>query len=103
MQVIERWTGRDADALRRALRMTADEFAERVKASTRTVNYWRERPFSIPQAAIQRALDSELESASDRAKAQFALFVGDGMQDEANAKKLNMAPADNSGERNETL
>jgi hypothetical protein len=88
MQIIERWTGRDADALRRALRMTADEFAVRVKASPRTVNYWRERPSSTPQAPIQRALDSELEAASDRAKAQSALFVGDSMHDPPDAGQL---------------
>lgn len=77
MRVIEQWTGREANALRRALRMTADEFAVRVKASPRTVNYWRERPSSTPQAANQRELDSLLEAASDRAKAQFALYVGE--------------------------
>jgi tetratricopeptide (TPR) repeat protein len=77
VRVIEQWTGREADALRRALRMTADEFAVRVKSHPRTVNYWRERPSSTPQAATQRALDSLLDGASDRAKAQFAQFVGE--------------------------
>jgi tetratricopeptide (TPR) repeat protein len=76
MQVIERWTGREADALRRALRMTVDEFAVRVKANPRTVSYWHERPSSVPQAATQRALDAQLDAAPDRAKAQFAIFVG---------------------------
>jgi len=34
MQVIERWTGKEADTLRRALRMTVDEFAMSVKAKS---------------------------------------------------------------------
>jgi DNA-binding transcriptional regulator YiaG len=76
MQVIEQWTGREADALRRALRMTADEFAAHLRASPRAVAYWRERPSTVLQAAAQRALDSTLEAAPDRAKAQFALLVG---------------------------
>lgn len=80
MQVIAQWSGGQADALRRALRMTVDEFAERVQASPRTVAYWRERPSIIPQASIQRKLDAALDSASDRAKAQFALFDNGSME-----------------------
>jgi tetratricopeptide (TPR) repeat protein len=77
MRVIERWTGREADALRRALRMTKEEFGKLAHTSPRMVAYYRTDPSIVPQAATQRALDSALDAASDRAKAQFAEFIGE--------------------------
>ena len=43
----------------------------------RTVAYWRQRPETIPKAAIQEALDTALERAPSRAKAQFSLLAGE--------------------------
>ena len=76
MQVIEQWTGGQADALRQALRMTIEAFAERLEMSPRAVAYWRKQPEIVPRTHVQRALDSMLERAPDRVKAQFALLVG---------------------------
>src|ERR1035438_3149551 len=77
MQVIASWTGRHADALRQALRMTNESFAEHLGVAVRTVAYWRKRPTKVPLPAIQEALDTVLERAPDRAKAQFALLIGE--------------------------
>jgi hypothetical protein len=77
MEVIASWTGGHADALRQALRMTNESFAEHLGVAVRTVAYWRKRPDMIPQPAIQEALDAALERAPDRVKAQFALLVGE--------------------------
>jgi transcriptional regulator with XRE-family HTH domain len=77
MQVIASWTGRHADALRQALRMTNESFAEHLGVAVRTVAYWRKRPAMVPLPAIQEALDTVLERAPDRAKAQFALLIGE--------------------------
>ena len=44
MTVIEEWTGRHAHALRTALRLTNEAFAERLGISPRTATKWRERP-----------------------------------------------------------
>ena len=77
MQVIEQWTGGQADALRQALRMTIEVFAERLDMSPRAVAYWRKQPEIVPRTHVQRALDSMLERAPDRVKAQFALLVGE--------------------------
>lgn len=77
MKVIEQWTGGQADALRQALRMTLEEFAERLEMSPRAVAYWRKQPDIVPRTHVQRALDSILESASDKVKAQFALAMGE--------------------------
>jgi transcriptional regulator with XRE-family HTH domain len=75
VQVVATWTGRSADALRQAQRMTIEQFAAELGASVRTVSGWRQKPGTRPQAAIQEALDASLERASDRVKAQFAALV----------------------------
>jgi DNA-binding transcriptional regulator YiaG len=74
-QVVASWTGRQADLLRQSLRMTNESFAEYLGVVVRTVAYWRKRPETIPKAAIQEALDTALERAPDRVKAQFALLA----------------------------
>jgi hypothetical protein len=76
VQVVATWTGSSADALRRALRMTIEQFAAQLDAAPRTVAGWRQKPGTVPQAAIQEALDAALERASDREKAQFAELFG---------------------------
>jgi transcriptional regulator with XRE-family HTH domain len=80
MQVISSWTGGHADALRQALRMTNESFAEHLNVSARTVAYWRKRPGITPQPAIQEALDAALDRAPNRAKAQFSMSVGEAEQ-----------------------
>jgi transcriptional regulator with XRE-family HTH domain len=76
MQVITSWTGGQADALRQALRMTNESFAEHLGVAARTVAYWRKNPEIIPKPAIQETLDAALERAADRARAQFATLIG---------------------------
>jgi hypothetical protein len=56
--------------------MTNESFAEHLGVAVRTVAYWRRRPEITPKPAIQETLDAALERAPDRAKAQFALLVG---------------------------
>ena len=53
MQVITSWTGAHADALRQALRMTNESFAESLGVAVRTVAYWRKRPHIVPQPPMQ--------------------------------------------------
>ncbi len=77
MQLITSWSGGHADALRQSLRMTNESFAEHLRVSVRTVAYWRNKPEITPNPKIQETLDSALDRAPDRAKAQFALLVGE--------------------------
>ena len=79
MQVIASWTGGQADALRQALRMTNESFADHLSVAVRTVAYWRKRPEIIPQPQMQEILDAALEGAPDRVKAQFALLAGEAL------------------------
>jgi hypothetical protein len=77
VQVVTTWTGGRADALRRAMRMTNEGFADHLSVSVRQVANWRARPEIVPQASMQRILDAALEEAPERTKAQFALLVSD--------------------------
>jgi hypothetical protein len=76
MQVVTSWTGAHADALRQSMRMTNESFAEYLGVAVRTVAYWRKRPEMVPGVANQEILDAALERAPDRAKAQFAVLLG---------------------------
>jgi hypothetical protein len=71
VELIKQWTGGQADALRRAMRMSIEAFARHLGASARTVSYWRERPDTIPQPSMQAALDTVLSRAPEHARAQF--------------------------------
>jgi tetratricopeptide (TPR) repeat protein len=75
VDVVGEWTGREADALRQALRMTNESFAAYLGVAVRTVAAWRKRPDIVPQPAMQETLDAALERAPERAKAQFALLL----------------------------
>jgi transcriptional regulator with XRE-family HTH domain len=81
MQVITSWTGGQADTLRQALRMTNESFAEYLGVAARTIAYWRKNPEITPTPKIQEALDTALERAPDRAKAQFAALIGQAEHD----------------------
>ena len=92
MDVVSSWTGARADALRRALRMTNEVFAERLGAAVRTVAYWRARPGSVPQPVMQEALDTILAQASERAQAQFWLSLAEHERDRA-SRQPGLLPA----------
>lgn len=97
MQVAATWTGAQADALRQALRMTNESFAEHLGVAVRTVAYWRQRPDMIPQHQMQEVLDAALDRASDRIKAQFALLASetrDAPEDEPDAGQPFGVPLD---------
>jgi hypothetical protein len=69
--LVATWTGWHANALRQALRMTNEEFAEHLDVSVRTVVYWRTRPEMMPRQSMQQLLDVALQRAPGLAQAQF--------------------------------
>lgn len=75
MRLVATWDGRQADLLRKALRMTAESFAEHLHVHVRTVRYWHSRPDSSPQSAVQKMLDQALESAPEQVQAKFLLLL----------------------------
>jgi hypothetical protein len=76
MQIVATWTGSSADALRQALRMTNESYADHLGVAVRTVANWRKTPATVPQTETQRILDTALDRAPDRAKAKFAALLG---------------------------
>ncbi len=77
-RLVPNWTGRHADGLRHALRMTNESFAEHLGVSVRTVAYWRQRPDMMPSQALQEVLDTALIRAPERAKDHFWELAGAG-------------------------
>lgn len=77
MEVVDRWTGRHAAALQAALRMTHDEFAERLGVGRRTVAYWHGNQDATPRPELQRALDTLLDQATAGERARFAHQLND--------------------------
>lgn len=75
MDAVASWNGGRADALRRALRMTNEQFAEHLGIAVRTVAYWRKYSDMVPQPATQEILDAALAGASKQAKEQFWLLL----------------------------
>lgn len=97
MTVIDEWTGRHANALRAALRLTNEAFAEHLGISPRTVTKWRERPEMVPSPQLQEALDTSLRGAEPEAKLRFSANLGlqqPAALDQAALKQLNIAVGD---------
>jgi tetratricopeptide (TPR) repeat protein len=74
---VERWTGLEARALRRALRMTVVGFAEYLGVGTRTVSKWEARGTDIePLPEMQAVLDTALGRADPASAERFRLLAG---------------------------
>lgn len=98
MTVIEQWTGRHTEALRVALRMTNESFAERLGIAPRTVTKWKERPEKTPGQYLQGVLDTMLAEAPLDAQTRFAAKLGEADQrialDQTSIGELNAAVND---------
>jgi tetratricopeptide (TPR) repeat protein len=75
VQVVSLWNGSSAHALRIALRMTTEAYAEHLGVAARSVAKWEKEPDLVPQLSTQEVLDAALSRSSDEAKARFALLV----------------------------
>ncbi|EIU37091.1 hypothetical protein [Mycobacteroides abscessus] len=73
--VVATWTGRLANALKLALRMSAEAFAETLGAAPRTAAGWNENPDIVPGNIMQAALDTLLSKADTDTKKRFALLA----------------------------
>lgn len=76
MEVVDIWTGRSANALRVALRMTNERFAEYLGMAVRTVAKWNTHPDVVPLPEQQQALDTALSRASSEGQVRFAHLMG---------------------------
>lgn len=72
MDGIRRWSGREARALREALRLSVRAFAARLGVSERTISKWEEGGgHRIPGPESQAILDTTYANANDEARARF--------------------------------
>jgi 8-oxo-dGTP diphosphatase len=77
MSAAHEWTGRDATALRKAMRLTESRFAATIDVSARTVANWVTNPATVPRSTVQDVLDKLLESASPATKVRFGELTAD--------------------------
>ncbi|WBB77703.1 helix-turn-helix domain-containing protein [Micromonospora sp. WMMD882] len=73
--VVGRWTGREVRALRAALRMSVDGFAEHLGVDPATVHGWEHQRAVPPTLAAQSVLDRVLTLAHSDVKARFRLLL----------------------------
>ncbi|WP_405671515.1 hypothetical protein OG848_08320 [Streptomyces canus] len=74
--MLDDWTGRTAEALQFALRMTNDEFAEHLGVAVRTVAGWHEAPDIVPRRRLQQLLDVVYERISGPVLRRFQARLG---------------------------
>jgi 8-oxo-dGTP diphosphatase len=75
VDVVSTWTGRSACALQEALRLTNEQFADRLGVAVRTVAGWHAQPDMVPRAEIQAALDTVHGRAGEQVRQRFALLM----------------------------
>lgn len=71
MNPAREWTGREATALRKALRITTERFASKLNVAPRTVANWAATPEMVPRTAVQDALDDLLGRSTPAVRARF--------------------------------
>lgn len=87
------WTGETASILQTAMRMTNEEFAERLGVSVRTVAGWRERPDRSPTNVTQQILDTALAQAPQDVQERFTSLVADRGPEDAEPTKSELVEA----------
>jgi 8-oxo-dGTP pyrophosphatase MutT (NUDIX family) len=75
MDVVDSWTGRTACLLQSAMRMTNEDFAERLGISVRTVTRWHAAPNMTHRIEVQQILDTAYEQAGEAVQRRFQLLV----------------------------
>ncbi|WP_433860314.1 SUMF1/EgtB/PvdO family nonheme iron enzyme [Streptomyces kronopolitis] len=76
MPVVTQWTGREAAALRQAMRLPIVDFAAQLLVSDRMVVKWEQGGAAVvPRMANQASLDSALETAGPEVQARFIALL----------------------------
>lgn len=93
------WTGLEAKALRKALRMTTHEFAGYLGVGARTIAKWEARGSDIePQPQTQAILDIALAKASSDVQARFTAAVSDSLTGGMTTSEASAGPVENDGQ-----
>ena len=88
--VITAWSGREARALRTALRLTLEAFAEHLGVAVRTVAKWEAQgPKIVPTPGLQEVLDAALERATPAQQSRFQMLLEESSAPEERANPVN--------------
>ncbi|MEU4421273.1 hypothetical protein AB0F81_11655 [Actinoplanes sp. NPDC024001] len=77
MIVVTTWKGRNAEALRLALRLSCDDFANRLGVSPRGVAKWAAKPDAALSLQSHQLLDHVLREVDDEVRARYVQMVTD--------------------------
>jgi transcriptional regulator with XRE-family HTH domain len=95
MTTVQRWTGREARALRLALRLSVRAFAAALGVGVRTVASWEADGAHLqPRPEMQAVLDTALRRADDEAKHRFRLLLYPELADTATRHEERQRQAD---------
>ncbi|SHN44419.1 helix-turn-helix domain-containing protein [Cryptosporangium aurantiacum] len=76
MTAVTHWTGREARALREALRLSIRDFADRLGVAARTISNWESAGAGIrPRPDMQAVLDTALARASVTERDRFSYLL----------------------------
>ena len=75
MTVIDHWTGASATALRLAMRLTHEGFADKLGVSVRAVAKWRAKPDIKLSPQLQQMLDTVLGQIDDSTRQRFSILL----------------------------
>jgi hypothetical protein len=95
MPTMTTWTGWEANALRKALRMSVTDFAEHLGAARRTVAKWSSRGRDIQmRTEMQAALDTVLARASPEVRERFEQLLSVGTSDAPMSRQETLVVSD---------
>lgn len=72
---VDQWTGEQALLLRRAMRASVREFAERLGIGARTVTYWTQNPGTVCRPETSQILDTALARCPAEEQERFRLLM----------------------------
>lgn len=75
MAVIDHWTGARATALRHAMRLSIEGYADHLGVSVGAINRWAAKPDTVPYSQYQQVLDTVLTRLDDDARQRFSVLV----------------------------
>ncbi|MFB7669512.1 hypothetical protein ACFC1R_37345 [Kitasatospora sp. NPDC056138] len=79
MAAVQEWSGVEARALRRALRLSVRGFADHLGVAQRTVSNWEKNgSTTVPRPDTQAILDTALAQADTAAKLRFEVLLSEG-------------------------
>jgi len=86
--IVQQWTGREAQLLRLAMRMSVDTFAGHLGLSSRAVAKWEARGSTLtPRHDMQAILDAAFAQATDEQRERFEANLAMTNSSEARAER----------------